>query len=84
MKKVSNIEILHNLESTLKKNTNALDYVENEINRLNDILAYNENDTISKEHLENLEYLKFTLYYLDKQYMKSFKSLGGKVGKLKN
>lgn len=79
MKKVSNIEILNNLEETLKQNTNAIDYVENEINRVKDILSYNEYDYVSKDFLKNLEYIKFTLYYLDNQYMTAFKKCGGKV-----
>ncbi len=78
-KKVSNLEMQHSLKETLQKNTRAIDYIQECINKCQDILKYNENDFQVKDELENLEYIQFTLYYLDKQYMKSYKKVGGKL-----
>lgn len=78
-KKVSKIELQHELKDTLEKNVNAIDYIEECLNKCNDRLGYNENDTEAVFAKKNLEYIKFTLYYLDKQYMKAFKNVGGKL-----
>lgn len=67
------------LKETLSKNIEAIDYVENCLNVVDDRLSYNEGDEQSQYDKVQLEYIKFTLYYLDSMYMKSFKDLGGKL-----
>ena len=79
VKKVSKQDKIKCLKDTMKKNAEAIDYVEECLNIAKDRLSYNENDVQSQIDKEQLEYIKFTLYYLDKMYMKSFRTLGGKL-----
>lgn len=72
-------QICMSIKETLKHNTEALDYVTNELNRTKDMLMYNENDVDLLYKKKCLEYLSGTLYFLDDSYMKSLKQLGGKV-----
>lgn len=74
-KNVSKKELIDSLNKSLKLNKNALDYVENCINKCEDLLNYNEKDLIAKDDLENLKYIKFTLNYLEKQYNESLRGL---------
>lgn len=79
MKVNKKLEILENLKYTMSKNTNAIDYVCNEITRLKSCLKYNPTDEIVQNKLHNLEYIRCTLYYLDEQYMIAFRSQGGRL-----
>ena len=74
-KNVNKKELVDSLKKSIKMNSNALDYVENCINKCQDLLNYNENDLIAKNDLENLQYIKFTLNYLEKQYNESLRGL---------
>lgn len=83
MKKIKNVskeELKDSLIKSLKYNSNALDYIENVLNRARDLLKYNEKDIETKETVEILEYIKFSLTYLDKQYSESLKKVGVKFG----
>lgn len=77
--KVRNIEIACKLREFMNLNISAIDYIDNQINRTKDILGYNDKDKIAKEHLKVLKYINFALYFLDEQYMKAFKDVGGKI-----
>lgn len=75
-KNVPKIELIHSLKESVEKNSEALDYVQNEITRVSDRLEYVENDYVMEDTLKNLKYIEFTLQYLDSQYRKSLKQLG--------
>lgn len=78
-KTISKIEMQHKLKEAMEKNVIAIDFVEECIRDCDNLLGYNPDDEDAIYAKENLEYLKFTLYYLDNQYMKSFKQVGGKL-----
>lgn len=80
IKNVSNQELKDSLLKSIEYNSNALDYIENVLNRARDRLKYNEYDKENKEIVETLEYIKFALTYLDKQYIDSLKKVGVKSG----
>lgn len=77
--KVSKIEILHNLEDTIAKNEVALDCVKNWINKVSDMLKYDDEQEDLQFDLEQLEYIEFCLTYLDDMYRKAYKQQGGKL-----
>lgn len=74
-KNINNKKLIESLRESLLLNSNAQDYVENEISKAKDILQYNEDDSIAKENLDNLNYIKFTLKFLEDSYNKSLKGL---------
>ena len=74
-KKVSNKELVESLNESIRRTANALDYIQNEINRNADLYKYNENDLVAKSNLENLEHIKFCLNYLNDTFFKSLKGL---------
>lgn len=76
---LKNKKLYESLKETLEKNANAIDFVTNEVTRLQDILAYDESNADARERLENFEYIGFCLSHLDGMYAKKYKSLGGKI-----
>lgn len=76
-KKVSNIEKINELNQSLYYNTEALDYIQNEISRYENFVKYNEEDTQSLYTLNTLRYIEFCLKYLDDTYNKGLILLGG-------
>ena len=50
-------------------------YVQNEINKNKDLISYNEEDSVSKSNLENLEHIKFCLSFLTDSFNKTLRSL---------
>lgn len=70
-KKVTKLEKRNGLVQTLYYNTLALDYIENEINRYDNFVKYNEEDMQSLNTLNVLKYIQFSLKYLDDMYNKS-------------
>lgn len=76
-KKVSNIEKINGLNQSLYYNTEALDYIQNEISRYENFVKYNEEDTQSLNTLNILRYIEFSLKYLDDTYNKGLILLGG-------
>lgn len=76
-KKVSKLEMKHNLEKSIEKNIEVLDTIQNWINSIKDKYKYNE-DEVLKGYLETLEYIQFVFRFVDKQYCEAYKKLGGK------
>lgn len=79
-KNVTKQELKDNLIKTLEYNSRALDYIENVLNKAKDNYKYDSDDEDLKEIVETLEYIQFSLTYLDKQYNESLKKVGVKVG----
>lgn len=76
-KKVSKIEKINSLKQTLYYNSEALDYLKNEISRYENFVKYNEDDTQALNTLNVLKYIEFSLKYLDDTYEKGLILLGG-------
>lgn len=76
-KKVSRIEKINSLKQTLYYNSEALDYLKNEISRYENFVKYNEDDTQALNTLNVLKYIEFSLKYLDDTYEKGLILLGG-------
>ena len=78
-KNVSKLELKHSLLDTLKKNNNALDYIQNRIYDTENKLGVSPDDVILKSDLETEKYIQFSLRYLDKMYRDSLKKIGVRV-----
>ena len=52
---VSKLELRNSLKETISKNEDALDYLQNRISTVDNLVKYNENDNVSKEELKNLK-----------------------------
>lgn len=78
-KKVSKLELKNSLLETLSHNDEALDYIQNEIYKTENILGYDPSDKQVQDTLNIQKYIQFTLRYLDKQYTDNLKKLGVKV-----
>lgn len=76
MKKVSKLEQKNSLKQTLYYNSEALDYVQNEIARYENLYKYNEDDMQVLNILNILRYIEFSLKYLDDTYEKGLMLLG--------
>lgn len=74
-KNVSKEEQKNSIIQTLEYNTEALDYIQNEINRHEDFLKYKDDSEI-RSQLNILKYIHFSLTYLDDTYNKSLILLG--------
>ena len=79
LRKVSKLEEINSLKQTLVYNENALDYMQNNIYRTENMYKLDESDKEVKERLNTERYIKFSLEYLNKQYANRLKSLGVKV-----
>lgn len=82
-KNVSKEELKNSLLISLKYNNKALDYIENDLRRAKDFLKYKEDDKETQEIVDILEYIKFSLTYLDNQYNESLKKVGVRLGSCK-
>lgn len=60
-KKVTKLEERNALVQALYYNTEALDYIESEINRYDNFVKYNEEDMQSLNTLNVLDYIQFSL-----------------------
>lgn len=69
-------ELIHSLKESILHNENAIDYIDNLIHKVEDELAYLENDITLTNELNNLKYIKFILDYIGLQYESSLKKLG--------
>ena len=78
-KKVSKLELKNSLLETLSHNDEALDYIQNEIYKTENVLGYDPSDKQVQDTLNIQKYIQFTLRYLDKQYTDNLKKLGVKV-----
>ena len=54
---VGNRKLACCLKDSIELNSKALDYIHNQIVRFQDNLKYNEDDILSKETLDNLNYI---------------------------
>lgn len=76
---VSKLELKNSLLETIEHNNNALDYIQNEIYKTENILGVDPKDVQVQETLNIQKYIKFTLEYLDKQYSDNLRKLGVKI-----
>ena len=65
-RKVSKLEEKNSILETLSWNDLALDYIQNEIYRMDNLHKYDPQDKQIKESLDVLNYIKFSLEYFDK------------------
>ena len=72
---LSKLELRNSLKETISKNEDALDYLQNRISTVDNLVKYNENDNVSKEELKNLKYIEFCLKYLDGLYRDNLKKV---------
>ena len=77
LKNISKQEQINSINQTLQYNSDALDYIQNEILRYEDMLLYKEDWKEGEEILNILKYIEFSLKYLDDSYNKSLILLGG-------
>lgn len=73
------VEVLNSLRVTLSQNDDALDYLENSIRHTQDMLGFSPDDVILQQDLKTLQYIRFSLEYLDNVYRKTYKKYGGKL-----
>lgn len=78
-KTVSKLELKNSLLETLSHNNDALDYIQNQIYRTENVLNLDPADKSVQEQLNIEKYIQFSLRYLDKSYTDSLKKLGVKV-----
>lgn len=78
-RKISKLEEVNSLKQTLQYNSVAIDYIQNNIYRTENLHKYDPSDKIVKEQLDTENYIKFSLEYLDKCYTDRLKKLGVKV-----
>lgn len=78
-KKVSKLELKNSLLQSISYNDDALDYIQNQIYRTENVLKLDPSDTLVQEQLNTEKYIQFSLRYLDKSYTDSLKKLGVKV-----
>lgn len=76
LKNVTRTEKIHEILKTLEHNSDALDYVRNEIFRFDNMLKYNSEDYEVANIFKILKYIEFSLNYLDDCYNKSLDKLG--------
>ena len=62
---VSKLELRNSLKETISKNEDALDYLQNRISTVDNLVKYNENDNVSKEELKNLSPKELADYKLE-------------------
>lgn len=75
-KNVSNRELADSLLESLSHNDEALDYIQNQIYRTENILNYDPSDKQIQEQLKVEKYIKFVLDYTEDAYKKSLKKVG--------
>lgn len=78
-RKVSKLEEKNSLLQTLDYNGLALDYIQNQIYKTENVLKLDEFDKNVQEQLNTEKYIKFSLEYLDKCYSDRLKKLGVSV-----
>lgn len=75
-KSVSKEELKNILLVSIEHNTDAIDYISNEISRYENLLKYNDKDVDSTRNLTILRYIKYSLDYLDVCYSDNLKKIG--------
>lgn len=78
-KQLSKEELKNSLLISIEHNSDAIDYIANEISRYENLLKYNENDVDSTRNLTILRFIKYSLDYLDKCYSDNLKKIGVRI-----
>ena len=78
-KKVSKLEEKQSIRKTLQYNDEAIDYIQNNIYRLENLIKLSPDDEIIKNELDTNNYILFSLTYLDECYKNRLKQIGGVV-----
>lgn len=73
---VSKLELKNSLLESITLNDEALDYIQNQIYRTENVLGIDPLDKQVKRQLEIERYIQFSLNYLDKMYTENLKKLG--------
>lgn len=74
-KKVSNQDLIKCLTESMEYNVNALDYIENEIRRKEDVIKITNNSLDLECDLKNLKYIQVALKHLSESYNDALRSL---------
>lgn len=72
----SKLKLKNSLLESVTRNDDALDYIQNQIYKTENVLGIDPLDKEVQKQLENEKYIKFALNYLDKMYTDSLKKLG--------
>lgn len=75
--KIDNTQLRTSIIESLERNADAIDYIENEKNHLIDLLEYVESSHALSRSIEVLEYIQFSLKFLDDCYIKALSRIGG-------
>ncbi len=76
IKNVSNRELANSLLESIAHNDDAIDYIQNQIYKTENVLGYLPEDIESQERLKIEKFIKFELEFIDKSYKDSLKKLG--------
>lgn len=76
IKNVSNKELTNSLLESIAHNDDAIDYIQNQIYKTENVLGYLPEDMEAQERLKIEKFIKFELEFIDKSYKDSLKRLG--------
>lgn len=76
IKNVSNRELANSLLESIAHNDDAIDYIQNQIYKTENVLGYLPEDIEAQERLKIEKFIKFELEFIDKSYKDSLKRLG--------
>lgn len=76
IKNVSNRELANSLLESIAHNDDAIDYIQNQIYKTENVLGYLPEDMEAQERLKIEKFIKFELEFIDKSYKDSLKRLG--------
>lgn len=76
IKNVSNRELADSLLESISHNDDAIDYIQNQIYKTENVLGYLPEDMEAQERLKIEKFIKFELEFIDKSYKDSLKRLG--------
>lgn len=79
IKNVSNRELANSLLESIAHNDDAIDYIQNQIYKTENVLGYLPEDMEAQERLKIEKFIKFELEFIDKSYKDSLKRLGVNV-----
>ena len=75
IKKVDNEDLENSFLDSIRRNDDAIDYVQNRQNVVQSALKYNENDKLLQDENIQLEYIHFVLKYIGEMYEKGLKKV---------
>ena len=75
IKKVDNEDLENSFLDSIRRNDDAIDYVQNRQNVVQSALKYNENDKLLQDENIQLEYIHFVLKYVGEMYEKGLKKV---------